>query len=86
MENCMVNKPASVPVTIYEYQWSALLGIVKISLHIEDRRPDLPEAIGKFKHYIQFKFFWKTVSIVTRSTTGIGTYRVDGKTVATSVQ
>lgn len=78
--------PSGFPITLYEYNWSTFFNLISISILIEDRRPDIKEMIGKFKHQIKFRFFHKEVSIVTRSTTGLGTYIVDGKTVITSVQ
>lgn len=74
-------KESSEPQLLYEYFWSTLFGLVKISLRVEDRRPDLDEVIGKYKHFIFFKFLWKEVSIVLRSTNGPGFYNVNKKTV-----
>lgn len=80
------NQNQGFPVELYSLDKSYLFGLVKIKIMVEDRRPDIANMIGKYKHQIYFKFFWKEISIVTRSTSGVGTYRVDGKTVITSVQ
>lgn len=83
--NEKINKTSDgMPIILFEYQKSYLFGLVKISLVVEDRRPDIVEMIGKYKHQIYFKFFNKEISIVTRSTNGIGTYRIDNETVLTN--
>lgn len=75
------NASPSTPIIIYEYVWSIFFSLISIYILVEDRRPDLAEVIGKYKHQIRFKFFRKEVSIVTRSTSGPGVYKVDGKEV-----
>lgn len=69
------------PAVVFEYERSYLFGWIRIKLLVEDRRPDLAEMIGKYKHQIYFKLFWKEVSVVTRSTSGPGSYSIDGKSM-----
>lgn len=66
------------PQTLMEYKRSYLLGIFSISVLVEDRRPDLSSAIGKYKHQISVKFLWKKFFIILRTTNRSGFYMMDG--------
>jgi hypothetical protein len=60
-------------VTVREFGWSALFGLVSFSYLLEDRRPDLTEAEAaaspgyKYKTTIAVRMFRTRVGTVTHS-------------------
>ena len=48
------------PVVVKDWRKNHLWGLVSLSYHVEDRRPDLEEYSGKYKHFLVVRVLAKT--------------------------
>lgn len=75
MEN---NEKNSFPVSMVLSEKKYLLGILKVFYRLEDRRPDLPELLKRFKHQVYVDLFGKRIFSLVCQTRLPGFNKIDG--------
>lgn len=57
----------TLPKLVFEKNIRLFLGLVRVKYYAEDRRPDLANYDGKFKHYLIIRVLWKRLTWTFRS-------------------